>query len=120
MTTQAAFASALSQIRETDGVPMTAIADRIKVPKSTLDNMRRGSQKVKKDVVEKIIAAYPQFQKYLDAAEEEKEGLEDADISRKFDKLESELREIRLLLEQQLRKTAEREVELMKALLKDR
>lgn len=48
MVTANEFNNALNQIKDQHGVSMTKIAQDIGVPRSVLDNMRRGSQKVKK------------------------------------------------------------------------
>lgn len=59
MATKEVFDNALTLIRDRDNVLVEDIAKKIKVPRSTIDNMRAGKQKVRRDVLEKIIAQYP-------------------------------------------------------------
>jgi len=120
MVTAETFDNALNQIKDQQGISMTQIAQDIGVPRSMLDNMRRGSQKVKKDVLDKIIRRYPEFEGYLsDKAPpgNDPEALDMRDISAKFEEYKNEIIELRLIVERQLRVSAEREVEFMKKLL---
>lgn len=120
MVTANEFNSALNQIKDQHGISMTQIAQDIGVPRSMLDNMRRGSQKIKKEVVDRIIKAHPAFGDYLKGAPppaNEPEVLDMREISAKFEEYKNEIMELRLIVERQLRLSAEREVEFMKKLL---
>lgn len=66
MVEKEAFDKALTLIRDRDNVLVEDIAKKTNVPRSTIDNMRAGKQKVRRDVLEKIIAQYPQFGEYLE------------------------------------------------------
>lgn len=66
MATKEAFDNALTLIRDRDNVLVEDIARKTNIARSTIDNMLAGKQKVRRDVLEKIRAAYPQFGEYME------------------------------------------------------
>ena len=102
------FARALLRLKTEDGISLVRFAADVGITYSTL--------------YKTIIAKYPQFERYASEEMEEPgiksgEQLELKDIFRKFDAYARELSEMRLLLEKQLRESAEREAKLANELL---
>lgn len=95
MATKESFDNALTLIRDRDNVLVEDIAKKIKVPRSTIDNMRAGKQKVRRDVLEKIIAQYPQFGEYL-----EQRGGDDGGQSSPPDEQAEQLKQMLLDMQQ--------------------
>lgn len=116
------FARALLRLKTEDGISPVRFAADVGITYSTLNNIKRGRQSLSTALYKTIIAKYPKFEQYASEEMEEPgiksgEQLELKDIFRKFDAYARELSEMRLLLEKQLRESAEREAKLANELL---
>lgn len=116
------FARALLRLKTEDGISPVRFAADVGITYSTLNNIKRGRQSLSTALYKTIIAKYPQFERYASEEMQEPgiksgEQLELKDIFRKFDAYARELSEMRLLLEKQLRESAEREAKLANELL---